>query len=292
MKRLIFIFVAIQFLTLSAFGFEDNTFLPENNLSIPVNAKISGGISQAEFNKVIDDVEKVFSSVVEDAGGELKINRKWDDGTVNAYATRKGDTWSISMFGGLARHQTITMDGMYLVVCHELGHHLGGAPKLASNPYSYEDQTWASNEGQSDYYAVTKCLRKVWDSADNASAIKDLQIPKVLQDGCKKAKRNDPKDTALCVRMGMAGKSVSNLFSVLGSLPETKFETPDQNVVSKTDDRHPKAQCRLDTYFQGAMCDSGVNEELSDTDENKGVCSAFNGDRIGNRPACWFKPSR
>jgi hypothetical protein len=33
------------------------------------------------------------------------------------------------MFGGLARHELVTDDGFMMVVCHETGHHLGGAPR-------------------------------------------------------------------------------------------------------------------------------------------------------------------
>lgn len=275
-------------------------FLPENDLYIPAGMKgINGGISQSEFNEAIDKVEAIYSSIVSSMGGKLEIERKWDDGTVNAYASQSGKTWKVAMFGGLARHKTITQDGMSLVVCHEIGHHIGGAPKKGGSTgggwwggTGGGANSWASNEGQADYFATLKCLRKSFLNDDNATIVATMNVPKTLTDSCKKATKNDKEDTALCVRMGMAGKSVSDLFSDLGKLPETKFETPDAKVVSATDDNHPKAQCRLDTYFQGSLCDVSMNEDVSQKEEVKGTCHGSLGHKVGTRPLCWFKPSK
>jgi hypothetical protein len=275
--------------------------LPENDMYIPVGYKsVNGGLTEAQFNSAIDKVESVFESIVASHGGKLSIDRKWTDGTVNAYATQTGKNWKVFMFGGLARHETITEDGMNLVVCHELGHHLGGAPKIGGSASgggwwggsSSGTSQWASNEGQADYFATLKCLRKVYLNDDNAKIVAGLSAPKSLIDACTTQNKGDKAETAMCIRMGMAGKSVANLFSVLSNLPDTKFESPDKAVVSKTDDAHPKAQCRLDTYFQGALCDSNMNQDVSNTDEMVATCNTADGHKIGVRPLCWFKPSK
>lgn len=272
-------------------------FLPENDMYIPVGLKsINGGLTQEQFNKVIDRVEHLYAPIVSSAGGKLVVERNWTDGTVNAYATQTGGVWKVAMFGGLARHETITEDGMSLVVCHELGHHLGGAPRKGASAGGWwggaGGGSWASNEGQADYFATMKCLRRVFLNDDNARIVSTLGAPQYLIDSCTKATKGNKEDSALCVRTSMAGKSVSNLFSVLGKLPETKFDTPDKTVVAVTDDNHPKAQCRLDTYFQGSLCDVSFNEDFSAKDETKGACHPALGSKIGNRPLCWFKPKK
>lgn len=257
-------------------------FLPENNLSIPVGAKVAGGITEAQFNAVIDKVEAIYAPIVSNLGGKLKINRKWDDATVNANATRLGG-WIVNMYGGLARHPSITEDGFALVLCHEIGHHLGGAPKVGMIL-----NRWASNEGQSDYFATLKCLRKTFLN-DKPKRI--AKAPKTLTDSCAKAWPNKD-DRAICVRNGMAGASVAGLFATLRNQPEAKFETPDANVVARTNDGHPAHQCRLDTYFQGALCEVAENEDVSQKDEVKGTCHASLGYKSGLRPLCWFKPKK
>lgn len=277
---------------------EDGTggFLPENNFYIPVS-KNAAGMTEAQFNAAIDRVTAIYEPIVSNMGASLVTEKKWSDGTVNAYAQQSGKTWKISMFGGLARHETITEDGFSLVVCHEIGHHIGGAPKKGGAVSGggwwgggASASSWASNEGQADYFATLKCLRKTFLNDDNITIARNLNAPQSLVDACNKSNKNDKVDSALCVRLGMAGKSVSDLFSVLGKLPATKFETPDSRIAAKTDDNHPKAQCRLDTYFQGALCDISFNEDVSQTDEVKGTCHPKLGHKIGTRPLCWFKP--
>lgn len=261
-------------------------FVPENDLKISVHAKRFGGITEEQFNKVIDSVETVYAPIVSSEGGTLKVVRNWADGTVNAYAQQSGKTWSVQMFGGLARHQTITEDGLALVVCHEIGHHIGGAPKKSSawaNP-------WASNEGQADYWATLKCLRRVWLNDNNEEIIASMTIPAALEAACSKQNVWN-SERALCIRNGMAGDSVARLFAALRNQTEpAKFETPDAKVVAKTDDNHPATQCRLDTYFQGSLCEVSFNENVENKSEVTGTCHGTMGHKIGLRPTCWFKP--
>jgi hypothetical protein len=261
-------------------------FLPENDLKISVDAKRFGGLTEKQFNDVIDRVEKVYSPIVTQEGGKLQIVRNWTDATVNAYAQRSGTSWKVSMFGGLARHETITVDGMALVVCHELGHHLGGAPKKASAWSS----SWASNEGQADYFATLKCLRRVWLNDDNATIVSGLGAPETLVNGCA-AQWSKKSDRDICIRGGMSGDSVARLFAALRTQAPAKFETPDSAVVTETDDNHPAHQCRLDTYFQGALCEIPYSENVATNSEVTGTCHASSGHKIGLRPLCWFKPS-
>jgi len=260
-------------------------FLPENDLNIPVGTKMAGGLSEEQFHSVIDKVEEVYAPIASNMGGTLKISRKWKDGTVNASATRLGWFWFVNMYGGLARHEKVTEDGFALVLCHEIGHHIGGAPKLGLQAGL---GAWASNEGQSDYFGTLKCLRKTFLNDNNKALVKKLNPPAPLVSACSKAWASE-EDRAICIRSGMAGKSLAHLLAILGSRSEPKFETPDASVVTKTDNSHPKAQCRLDTYFQGALCDVSFNEDVSQKDEVTGTCHGSSGHKMGLRPNCWFK---
>jgi hypothetical protein len=262
----------------------------ENDLNIPVGAKFAGatgGIDEATFHKVLDKIEKLYAPIVKSKGGNLKLNRKWDDGTVNAYAQQFGTSWQVNMFGGLARHPAITDDGFALVACHELGHHLGGAPKI-NNLFSL----WATNEGGADYFATLKCLRLYFDDASNAIWFQanEKSIPSSAIDSCSAHKSNE-NETLTCIRGAMAGMSVARLFQDLRQeTTDPAFETPDPNVVSETDDAHPGTQCRLDTYLNGALCDKAVNDALSDTNYKAGSCAQANGYTFGYRSLCWFHP--
>jgi hypothetical protein len=262
-------------------------FLPDNNLKISVDAKRFGGLSEQEFNDVITKVESIYAPIVAQQGGTLKVSRGWTDATVNAYAQRAGKEWRVAMFGGLARHETITADGFALVVCHEIGHHIGGAPKKVG----YYSNSWASNEGQSDYFANLKCLRRAFLNDDNKAIISKMEIPMALSEACSKAFASE-EDRAICIRGGMAGDSVARLFAALrNQSTPAKFDTPDRTVVSVTNDNHPATQCRMDTYFQGSLCDVSINEDVEQDSEVSGTCHGSLGHDSGLRPRCWFKPT-
>ena len=257
--------------------------VPENNLWISENDKSINTMDEATFNAVIDKVVKIYEPVISQLGATLNVERKWQDGTVNAYASRSGDTWNVMMFGGLARHEAITEDGFALVVCHEIGHHIGGAPKKTFR--------WATNEGQADYFATLKCLRKAFRSENNAKIVSELNVPQEVVDTCS-AQFTDAEEQLICQRGAMAGMSTAKLFQALRrqtTAPE--FSTPDSTVASRTNHNHPQTQCRLDTYYSGAICNIDDSIDVSMDDEATGVCYRASGDTTGVRPLCWFKPS-
>ncbi len=266
-------------------------FVEENNLWYPPGIENqTNGMTEEVFNQILDQVYQVYAPIFKSFGAEFIIERAWSDGTVNAFARQSGNRWIIRMFGGLARHETITPDGFALVACHEIGHHLGGFPK-------YNNNGWASNEGQSDYFASLKCLRKLWAQDNNIDyveymwAMESPFVDDYAMQACMQA-HTDPRMQALCGRMSMGGQSVAFLFQALRRLPEApKFSTPDKSEVRRTNDRHPQPQCRMDTYFQGALCPISANEPVSNTDETQGTCNRASNHPYGLRPLCWFKPS-
>jgi hypothetical protein len=190
------------------------------------------------------------------------------------------------MFGGLARHETITADGFAMVACHEIGHHIGGAPKKAS----WMGNTWASNEGQADYWGTMKCFRRVMMNDDNASIVAKMEVDQFAREKCEGIYANEA-EIALCLRNAMGGLSLGNLFRALRrQTTPLAFNTPDRTRVTRTNDNHPDSQCRLDTYFAGAICDKSIDEDVSQTNATVGVCNLSDGATDGTRPLCWYKP--
>jgi hypothetical protein len=257
---------------------------PENTMYIPDNGLGDFPLTEEQFNSSIARAVKLYTPVFEAQGRKFEVESRWTDGKVNAYANRQGKTSKVHMFGGLARHPNMTQDGFELVICHEIGHHLAGAPKIRGMM-----GTWASNEGESDYFATLKCAREMWDAEDNEAVIKDAVIPALVTERCQKG-FDKGSDIAICKRAAIAGKALGDTLATLGDAPATQFETPSTAVVKKTNNKHPAAQCRLDTYFAGAVCSKSKNESRSDTDPTVGACSQEKGDVLGIRPLCWYAP--
>jgi hypothetical protein len=89
----------------------------------------------------------------------------------------------------------------------------------------------------------------------------------------------------------MAGKSLAQLFGSLSGNANMAFSTPDPAIVKKTFNAHPKAQCRMDTYLSGSLCDKAFSEDVSDKNPIDGTCIKKDGYAVGTRPLCWYKPS-
>ena len=254
------------------------TFLPDNNWKISV-AEQKGGLTEAQFNATMDLVQKVYGPIIAAHGAQLSIERDWADDTVNAYATQSGNVWTIHMYGGLARQSAVTQDGMAMVACHELGHHLGGFPKVSD---------WAADEGQADYFAPSKCMRRLLGNA-SAKSFTRPTVGKTVQQGCAAA-WHSVGDQSFCERNAAAGLSLATLLAGLGGDPVPNVDTPDRSRVDTTNDAHPAAQCRLDTYFAAALCTKSALEDFSASNPNPGACTRSQGFTMGIRPRCWYKP--
>jgi hypothetical protein len=280
--------LAVSGLALAAHSHRDlcSGFVPENSLKIPVGTRSAGGLTEAQFNTIIDRAEKLYIPDMAVLGGKFHVNRLWTDATVNANAEQTGSDWVVNMYGGLARHPAINFEGFSLVICHEIGHHMGGAPKMQT---WWGQPDWATNEGGADYYSTLKCLRRFFAEDDNESIIASAQIDPLAKSRCEQ-EFPQHNDQLLCLRSSMAATSAGLVFMDLRK--ETKapqFSTPDAAIVTEMFDDHPGTQCRLDTYFNGATCHIDHTAALSNTDYHEGSCAQPN-DAVGFRPLCWFKP--
>jgi hypothetical protein len=275
MKYMKIVILAVILTFLSA-----NNYVPKNlcnfvSGNLVLTEEDEGGITEKEFNDVLSEFEKVMSPIVKEKGYKLQINRKWTDDTINANTTTEGNKWVINAFGGLARFKGMDADAFMMVMCHELGHHLGGFPA----------QGWASNEGQSDYYATSKCYPRMTYSKN-----KSVSVPKIVSEKCS-LQHKSQEEIEICEKGSMIGFTLATVLNDLSGSPKAlNFETPDKNEVSKTNNAHPRAQCRLDTYFAGAVCGMPYTDEFSSDSPIPGACAEEKGDKIGVRPHCWYKP--
>jgi hypothetical protein len=259
------------------------TCFPKNDFKFFKENKSIEGISEQEFSVLLSRAERAMSPLVKDlTGKKLIVNNKWSDPTVDANATRDENLNPvININGGLARHPQMTRDGLLLLICHEVGHHLGGAPK------SFRGNTtvrgWSSAEGEADYFAVTKCLPRVFQDGLETKNL-DFEIDTLnMKNAFNKCKDDQ------CARIILAGKAVSDVFaSIKKGTNATNILINDTTVVDKTFYMHPNPQCRLDTYIAGARCDVSIEIPFDNNDPKIGACVA---NTIGARPTCWYRES-
>ncbi|MBX3039122.1 MAG: hypothetical protein KF789_00270 [Bdellovibrionaceae bacterium] len=274
------------------------TFMPPNGAHQMDRVERTSQITEEQFNEIVDNVVKHWEPIAAAKGVKLVAHKLWNDSTVNAVAYQSGKTWNIEMYGGLARRPEVTPDGFALVVCHELGHHFGGY-------VFYGDNNWASTEGQSDYWATNVCAKVVWGNEfrQNESFRRIRNVPPSVQQACGNAFPSNTNQQGWCVRAAAGGHSLASLLAALGREKQPQFETPDTTVVTRTNTQHPRAQCRLDTYFAGSLCNKpfdlnvipgkghakGQNSKDAEAESMKYTCFAVEGMKEAARPTCWFK---
>ncbi|MES2857370.1 MAG: hypothetical protein V4692_15980 [Bdellovibrionota bacterium] len=261
---------------------ERSGIAPENSRRIPGRQLIPTGISLETYNAVLDKIDHIYSAeIAAEKSGVLAIERLWASEKVNAYALRSGLRRIIVFPGGLARHPEIDRDAFALVACHEIGHHRGGAPIRARN-------TWASVEGQADYFANLKCMRRFFEDEDNEVVMKNPKLDELTRGECEKefSSRNDQ---LACMRSVVAAKGVTMMLRDLaGETTVPDVATPDAHIADATNQSYPGTQCRIDTFLNAARCPVPTSEGVSPLRYQDGTCdqSPYN---TGSRPQCWFK---
>ncbi len=282
-------FVALSLTASAAYA----DFLPPNNLNLQDHRyRATTTMTEDTFNAVIDEAEAYYKPLFKNTyNATWKVNRNWNDSTVNASATQFFGTWTVNMYGGLARRPETTRDGFAMVLCHEIGHHLGGYPFTSS---------WAANEGEADYFAAQSCAHDLWKDQKDVNAQARDKISAYPKSLCDSAWQTEDEQN-LCYRTLLAAESLGNLLGALEGSTNS-WQTPDTTVVKKTDNNHPAGQCRLNTYAAAALCtqsfdahvipgkDLGSKRNSADAETASGKYTCVKTDfTVGLRPTCWFK---
>jgi hypothetical protein len=267
-----------EWLFLALMGISTTLFaaIPENDLD-----KADGqtwNISEQEFWDIIkfsyDIYKPIFDNLVVENG---KVNwwfeSNWQSKVVNIYAKKEKmpwNKWTIQLHGALARRPQLTKDGFALAICHEIGHLVGGYPQ--------QDWIGMSTEGQADYYATHVCARKVFGAMEKKSPM--------IRGGVKVELCDKNFDTTyeqnVCYRSVFAAKSLADTLYVANrQVRSPEIDQPDTFKVKITYQLHTPAQCRLDTYLAGILCDKIWDDKRIPMEHNA-VCR--------NRPGCWYSP--
>ena len=239
-----------------------------------------------EYEAVAIKVQKLFQEELNREKATLKINYELKSTTVNASASREGSEWRINFYGGLLKHKSFDVDVFSIFLCHELGHHLAGSPFKF---YPDSKWSWISAEGQADYFVTNICLKKLLQNENNALYLSGKQIPEEAKLGCNYNFAN-PGERSLCLRsILMSQKMASFLHSLKRARRAPKHKRPvlsepDTTIVASTYTMHPTPQCRLDTFYQGAIC-SLYYSNISEFN-----CLETEDGNTGARPRCWYFP--
>lgn len=144
-------------------------------------------------------------------GEKLTITFETLNPEINAEIIKSGTGPVIRVLGGMLKHPEMNKHALTLLLCHELGHYLGGPPLKSRNG-------WSSTEGQADYFSGETCARYMRLSEEN------------LVDGAL---------------------NLTRIYSEVTLESPPVLESCDESRVGRTHYGYPKVQCRLDTIIAG-----------------------------------------
>lgn len=221
----------------------------------PGSANVSS-ISEEQYKKVLIEFQNFWQlEVIQKTKKPLLVKLEWESPYFAAFAVDKTTHWEISLWGGMARAREATTAHLKAVLCHELGHIIGGEPRQ-----TIPGSDWASTEGQSDFFAASVCLPKVLKAEDLKNGL-SADVSVICQQNEK------------CQLIAQAGWELILFFQRFSykENPEVSLLTPAKAAPELVRNTYPSDQCRLDSYVQGALCSTGVS------------CRA---------PVCWLPPTR
>ncbi len=232
-----------------------------------------GEIPDQTLYSIINRIKSIYSPVMREEWGksfDIYVLK-----TFKSLANANTDEdlwWSVNLGLEFLKQPYMTEDSIVALICHEIGHFLGGPPKYVTN------NVWASIQGPADYFAASQCLRRYFEGQDNQSIVSKMPVPRYVTVKCQD-NFSHPEDTAVCQRGAMASFLLIVALAIeretVSAVQSVSFQTPDTSSFIEIPTTQPSSQCRLDTYFQGVLCNRPRDDE---------TCLGPD----GQRPRCWF----
>jgi hypothetical protein len=196
------------------------------------------GITVLETVLLMSEVETLLRDEVIGASSGFQWDFHWDKPWLGAGSILTDDeVFKVMLWGGLVRAEKMTVPALEAILCHEFGHLLGGTPRQIFPSLSEpEVEHWSSTEGQSDWWAATVCLPRLYRARG--------LTPGEIRDRIVKAG----------LEFTVFAQFHFEKNSPLPDLQVSALETPEHTLTLA----YPSLQCRLDTFRIGAESAIGM----------------------------------
>lgn len=200
---------------------------------LPPDAVNVGPVTQQQADQVVWKLFNIFyRDVYQKMGWPLVLENRWQDPYFGASAIKDLNGRYISVFirGGFIRVPEMTENILALVLCHELGHVLGGEPYQ-----TLPGSEWTSTEGQSDFFAASLCLPKYFQTKAHGTLSPAELRKKILESS-------------------LAAVLLFQKYSFQQEKPVSLEQVAPEVARELVRNVYPSSQCRLDTFKAGANC--------------------------------------
>lgn len=217
-----------------------------NDYEIPIGSQNAGKVTESDFTQITQSfLTHFYIQTFNLSSFYIQPDFNWQSPFLMGGSQLDQDKklFLIHFHGGLARIPGNNKLSMAFVVCHELGHLLGGEPRQIQVPGG----EWASCEGQSDDWSTRVCLKK-WLNEDPLLFANEVVAPDSIV-RCKG--QTDEKQCQQLMSAGFIFFKSTLEWMKDSNLPSLLLE--DKNTVETTDLNYPNAQCRVDTVAHAAL---------------------------------------
>lgn len=228
-----------------------NQFAPDNDMRIPAGVESAGGITEQQFNDIVQATKEALEPLAKANNEELIMEPNWKSAEVNAAMNRIGKTLHIYSWGGLARHPLVKVESYSLVMAHEGSHAF--CWKYNNNVVYIDANRKICSEALADYngngdfnLAILKKLKNMGYEFSTTTTPK-------IDSSCAEKWERGTEDFDLCIVRLNAGLDLAALLAELTRDAVPNYETRDSTVVTKTNKSYPSTQCRADQYFDGVF---------------------------------------
>lgn len=207
-------------------------------VSVMTTSSAAEELSEGQFAEILGIFAKSYPDII--------FQGSWTNDTLNAQALRFDQTRVVVIYGGLARHPSMTLDSLTLMICHEVGHHKGGAPYF---PDILGNISWASAEGAADYYSVQGCFNQMAPQLRSLPPKLPAKETSLLSQTCAN------QDIEICSRALVAGTITAQLqwLVLTKDDPAPSLDKIETDIAPTTLLDYPTPQCRLDTFRASAL---------------------------------------
>ncbi len=236
-------------------------------------------IERHSFDQIIKRLQHLYEPDFRSKQQLLRINGQWDSQRMEASARfeedHRGEIAIITITGAVARHAVVTEESFATIICHEIGHFLGGQPTLSKY----------STEGQADYFAASACMRRLIPKMPDGTFTSPPRAPRIVKQRCANAYVS-PKEIEICIRSTMGGYGLSSFVAFRKSQNEPNLETPDPDEARLLRFEPSTVQCRLDTFIVASLCNPSVKMAIDV--KRPWLCSRKGTLAHLSRPTCWY----
>lgn len=189
---------------------------------LPPEKILNKEIDVSTFYTLPYAITSLYQTPLSALNDEFVLEPNWMSPFFGAGVSHFQNKYRLMILGGMTRSRAFTKDAYAAIICHELGHLLGGEPRQ-----HIKDSEWASAEGQADFFAASQCLPKYFRSIGMSN---NLDIDKRVEKS-----GNDFANLAMSVTNGK-GETFIRKKVLMPAVNETITE------------RYPSLQCRYETY--------------------------------------------